>query len=173
MSNDVLGGLFHTSGLGSLRVTSNVPVVATSRVLNDQRSAGGGTNGLLVPGAVLTEAPINGTLPLLSNASPSDVAAKLGFRTNIGYFNPTANTVKATFKALGNDGTVIGTATVTVAGFSRVQQAAFDLIPAPPGDLAETDFYVTYTTDGPLFVYAAVVDNKTGDGIYVSGANAR
>lgn len=172
--NDVLGGLFGTSGLGSLRVTSNVPVVITSRVLNDQRSVAGGTNGLLVPAAVLTDAPINGTLPLLSNASPSDISAKLGFRTNIGYFNPTANTVKATFKAIRNDGTVIAsTASFTIAGFARVQQGVFELIPAAPGDIAQGDFYVTYTTDGPLFVYGAVVDNKTGDGIYVSGAHAQ
>ena len=123
--------------------------------------------------AVLTDAPINGVLALLSNASPSDVAAKVGFRTNVGYFNPTSNTVKVTFKAIHSDGTVIGTASVTIGGFARVQQAVFDLIPVPPGEVAQTDFYVTYSADGPLFVYAAVVDNKTGDGIYLSGANAR
>ncbi len=172
--NDVVGGLFGTAGVGSLRVTSDVPVVATSRVLNDQRPAGGGTNGLLVPPVVLTDAPINGTLPLLSNASSGDIAAGIGFRTNIGYFNPTANTVKASFKAIRNDGTIIGTVNVSVAGFARVQQAVFDLISSvPPAEIAQADFYVTYTTDGPLLVYAAVVDNKTGDGIYESGANAR
>jgi hypothetical protein len=150
-------------------------VVATSRVLNDQRAVSGGTNGLLVPASVLTDAPINGTLPLLSNASPTDIGAKTGFRTNVGYFNPTANTVKATFKALRSDGTLIGTSgSVTIAGFARVQQAVFDLIPpTQSGDVAQTDFYVTYTTDGPLFVYSTVVDNKTGDGIYVTGAFPR
>jgi CHRD domain len=173
--NDVLGGLFGASGLGSLRLTSNVPVVATSRVLNDQRPVGGGTNGLLVPGSVLTDAPINGTLALLSNNSADALAGKVGFRTNIGYFNPTSNTVKATFKALRNDGTVIGTSSsVTIAGFARVQQAVFDLIATTtPGDVSWDDFYVTYTTDGPLFVYSTVIDNKTGDGIYGSGANPR
>lgn len=173
--DDVVGGLFGTSGLGSLRVASNVPVVVTSRTLNDQRPVGGGTNGLLVPGVVLTDAPINGTLPLLSNGSPSQIAAKVGFRTNIGYFNPTSNPVKATFKALRNDGTVIGTSgSITIAGYARIQQAVFDLIQTnAPNDFSWDDFWVTYTTDGPLFVYAAVVDNKTGDGVYLSGANPR
>ena len=68
--DDVLGSLFGASGLGSLRLTSDVPVVVSSRVLNDQRPVDGGTNGLLVPASVLTDAPINGTLPLLSNGSP-------------------------------------------------------------------------------------------------------
>ncbi len=107
--DDVLGSVFGRSGFGTLRLTSNVPVVVSSRVLNDQRPVAGGTNGLLVPAAVLADAPINGTLPLLSNGSPSQIAARVGFRTNIGYFNPTPNAVKATFKALRNDGTVIGT----------------------------------------------------------------
>jgi CHRD domain len=173
--NDALGGLFGANGLGSFRLTSNVPVVVTSRVLNDQRPVGAGTNGLLVPASVLTDAPINGTLALLSNSSPGGIAAKTGFRTNIGYFNPTSNTVKATFKALRNDGTLIGTSgPVTIAGFARVQQAVFDLIATTaPNDVFWDDFYVTYTTDGPLFVYSTVVDNKTGDGIYITGAHAQ
>jgi hypothetical protein len=172
--NDVLTALFGVSGLGSLRVTSDVPVVVSSRVLNDQRPVNGGTNGLLVPGVVLTDAPINGTLPFLSNASANDVAQKLGFRTNIGYFNPTANTVKAAFKAIKDDGTVLGSVSVTIAGYARVQQAVFDLISTVAlADTAQADFYVTYTADGPLFVYATIGDNKTGDGIYESGANPR
>ncbi|MGE5716523.1 MAG: hypothetical protein ACM369_07735, partial [Acidobacteriota bacterium] len=77
--------------------------------------------------------------------------------------------------ALRNDGTVIGTSgSITIAGYARVQQAVFDLIQTnAPNDFSWDDFWVTYTTDGPLFVYAAVVDNKTGDGVYLSGANPR
>jgi hypothetical protein len=173
--NDALGTLFGVSGSGSLKVTSNVPVVVTSRVLNDQRPNNAGTNGLLVPAVAPAEAPINGTLPLLSNASGDDIAAKVGFRTNIGYFNPTANTVTAKFTAKKNDGTTIGsTVTVTIPGFARVQNAVFDLISTVTGnDRTQSDFFVTYTVDGSLFVYATLVDNKTGDGIYSTGANSR
>lgn len=173
--NDALGSLFGVSGVGSLRLKSDVPVVFSSRVLNDLRPVEGGTNGLLVPASVLADAPINGALPLLSNNSPAAIAGKAGFRTNVGYFNPTANTVKATFKALRNDGTVIGTSgSISIAGFARVQQAVFDLIQtAVPNDVSWDDFWVSYTTDGPLFVYSTVVDNKTGDGIYGTGTTAR
>ncbi len=173
--DDVLGSLLGTSGLGSLRLTSDVPIVVSSRVLNDQRSVNGGTNGLYVPPSALADAPVNGTLPLLANGSPSAIAAQVGFRTNIGYFNPTSSPVRATFKAMRDDGTVIGTSgSVTIEGYARVQQAVFDLIPPnTPGDVSWDNLWVTYTTDGPLFVYAAVVDNKTGDGVYVTGAAAR
>ena len=174
--DDALSSLFNlSSGFGTFRLTSNVPLVVTSRVLNDQRPNNAGTNGLGVPAAATTETPTNGTLPLLSNASASDTAAGKGFRTNIGFFNPTANTVTAKFTAKKNDGTTIGsTVTVTVPGFARVQQAAFDLISTVTGsDTTQPDFYVAYSATGPLFVYAALVDNKTGDGIYATGANPR
>jgi hypothetical protein len=174
--NDVLKTTFGLdTGFGSLKVTSNVPVVVTSRVLNDLRSTNAGTNGLGVPAAATTETPTNGTLPLLSNASASDIADGKGFRTNIGYFNPTANTVTAKFTAKKNDGTIIGsTVTVPVPGFARVQQAAFGLISTvSESDRTQEDFFVTYSADGPLFVYSALVDNKTGDGIYATGANPR
>jgi len=173
--NDALDTLFGLSGSGSLRVTSNVPVIVTSRVLNDQRPSGAGTNGLLVPAVALRDAPINGTLPLLSSASASDLAAQLGFRTNLGYFNPTSNTVTAKFTAKKNDGTVLGsTVTVTIPGFARVQQPIFDVISTvSESDRTQDDFYVTYSVDGPLFVYATLVDNKTGDGVYLTGANPR
>jgi len=172
--NDVLGTLFSTSGTGALRVTSDRPVIVTSRVLNDQRASGAGTTGLPVPGAATSDLPTNGTIPFLSNASAADIAAGKGFRTNIGYFNPTSATVKATFKARRNDGTVIGSNDVTIAGYARVQKPVFDLISSTAeADRTAADFYVTYSADGPLVVYAAVADDKTGDGIYFAGANPR
>ncbi len=35
------------------------------------------------------------------------------------------------------------------------------------GDQTQDDFYVTWTSTLPIYVYAAVVDNKTGDVVYV------
>jgi hypothetical protein len=34
-------------------------------------------------------------------------------------------------------------------------------------DQVQADFYVTWTSTVPIHVYAAVVDNKTGDVVYV------
>jgi hypothetical protein len=172
--DDVLGTLFSASGTGALRLTSDRAVLVTSRVLNDQRPAGAGTTILLVPGVALRDLPINGTLPLLSNASAADVATGLGYRTNIGYFNPTAATVKVTFRARTNTGTVLGSNDYTIAGYARAQMPVFELISSvTANDSEQTDFYVTYSADGPLAVYAAVADNKTGDGLYTTGANPR
>lgn len=34
-------------------------------------------------------------------------------------------------------------------------------------DQVQTDFYETWTSTLPIYIYGAVVDNKTGDVVYV------
>ena len=56
----------------------------------------------------------------------------------------------------------------TANGLQQTQQAVFQLISAvTAGDQTQDDFYVTWTSTLPIYVYAAVVDNKTGDVVYV------
>lgn len=161
--NDVVGSLFGASGPGALRLRIDHDIVAESRVLNDRRPNDGGTTGLLVSIAEMGENCAAGTLPMLSNAAD--------FRTNIGFFNPLPIQVTLTLTARRNGGSIIGEKSLTVAPFSHRQTAVFVLIDSvSQADQSQVDFFVTYTvTGGPLFVYAAVVDNKTGDGIYVPG----
>jgi hypothetical protein len=167
--NDVIGFL-GTSGLGGLRVSSTGTVDVLARVINDLRATNEGTAGFAVSSRALADATTSGTLGFLTTSSAADINARIGFRTNIGYFNPTDRTVTATFTARrSEDGSVIGSRTITIPAFGFAQQGAFDLISeVAPGDLAQENFYVTWTsTGGPLFVYAAIVDNRTGDSVMV------
>ena len=160
---DVLDSLFGTSGDGALRVRAPRNVYATARVFNDQQAAGAGTTGLLVPGSAFSEVAASGVLPLLSHG--------VGYRTNIGYFNPHPGVATVTFTAARtSDGGPLGTVVRTIPGFSRLQLPVFELISSvPEADRSQQDFYVTFTASrgSALFAYAAVVDNTTGDGIYV------
>ena len=52
----------------------------------------------------------------------------------------------------------------------RVQQSLFTLIPV--SDPEQDNFYVTFTSTLPVFVYATTVDNKTGDSIYLDAVSA-
>jgi hypothetical protein len=170
--NDVLGSTFATSGIGALRITADKDVIASGHLLNDQRSVANGTTGEAFSAGPVDSTCRNGTLPLLSNASAADLAAGLGFRTNIGYFNPTSLSVTIVFTAKRNDGSSIATKTVTVPSFAHTQLSLAGLFDsASASDLAQTDFFVTYTVSGgPAVVYAAVADNKTGDNYFVSPA---
>lgn len=166
--DDVIAAL-STSGLGGLRVTSNQDVIVTSRVINDLRAAGQGTNGFAIDATPLAGAGTAATISFLSQASTADINTGVGFRTNIGYFNPSSSQVTATFTARrSSDGVVLGSRTITIPGFSFVQQGAFSLInTVAAADQVQANFYVTWTSTGPLFVYGAVTDNKTGDAVLI------
>jgi hypothetical protein len=176
--NDILGNTFNTSGIGALRFTTDRDVIVEARLMNDKRAVGLGQLGFFVHGLPI-EAPCRfGTLPVLSNASASDITAGIGLRTNIGYFNPNANPVTATFTARKtSDGSSLGAITVTIPGFSHAQFPVFVLINTVVlADQKQDDFYVSYSvatgatgTAGPLFVYFAAADNFTGDSYYSAG----
>lgn len=167
--DDLLGATLSISGLGALRVRADQDVIVTSRVINDLRGSNQGTTGFSVKALELSEARQSGTLSFLSQAPSSDIGVGVGFRTNIGYFNPNTTPVMVTFTARRtSDGAVIATSTVSVAPLSQVQQGAFSLISnAAAGDEVQPNFYVSWVASAPLFVYAAVVDNRTGDAVFV------
>jgi len=167
--DDVVGVTLATTGLGALKVTSDQNVVVTSRVINDLRASSLGTTGFSVDGQSVEEAKTSGTIPFLSQASSADIGTFTGFRTNVGYFNPSSTPVTATFTARRtSDGTILGTSTATIAGFSQLQQAAFTLVAGvPDADRVQSNFYITWTSSAPLFVYGSVVDNKTGDSVLI------
>jgi hypothetical protein len=171
--NDILGSTFGTSGIGALRVTADRDVIAEGIILNDKRASGTGTYGFFIHGLEIGAVCRFGTLPVLSQASASDISSGIGFRTNVGYFNPNAFSVTATFNARKTaDGSSIGGITVTVPAFSHAQFPVFSLInTVVTADLKQDDFYVSYSVSGgTLFVYAAVADNFTGDSYYTAGA---
>jgi hypothetical protein len=178
--NDILGATFNTAGIGALRFTTDRDVIVEGRILDDRRSTNQGQLGFFVHGLGI-EAPCRfGSLPVLSQASAAEVASGIGLRTNIGYFNPNALPVSATFTARKtSDGSSLGAVTVTIPGLSHAQFPAFALInTVAPSDQKQDDFYVTYSvaavtgitvSGGPLFVYMAVGDNFTGDSYYSAG----
>lgn len=144
-------------GLGGLKVTADQNVLVSARIINDLRGEGKGTAGFAVDAE--EQATTGGTLSFL--ASDAD------FRTNIGYFNPSATVVNATFVARNAaTGSVLGSITVAISGYAMQQQAAFDLISSVTGAArTQSNYYVTWSADAPLFVYASVNDNKTGDAV--------
>lgn len=155
--DDVMEGtLGLAGGLGSLKITSDQNVLVTARVINDLRPEDKGTAGFAY-GAVEV-AGTNGTLPFLANNA--------SFRTNLGYFNPGSQPVTATLVARRSDGSVLGTNVVVIPALAMDQQAVFTVLSNVAGpDRTQNDFFVTWTADAPLFLYAAVNDNKTGDAV--------
>ncbi len=156
--DDVVGvTLGVASGLGGLRITSDQNIVASARVINDLRASNAGTAGFALD--AVDAGKLSGTINFLTSNND--------FRTNVGFFNPGASRLTATFVARrSSDGAVLGTSTITINGFAMVQQPAFSLISSvPSSDQTQNNYYLTWTSSAPLFVYGAVTDNKTGDAV--------
>lgn len=144
-------------GLGALRVTSDQNVRVNARIINDLRSSGRGTAGFAYESRAAGST--SGSMPFLQEDA--------SYRTNIGYFNPTTATVTATFVAKRtSDGAVLGRNTVTIPGYAMDQAGAFSLISSvPEASRQPGNFYVTWTSSGPLSVYASVTDKTTNDAV--------
>jgi hypothetical protein len=156
--DDVVGATLGVdSGLGGLRITSDQKIVASARVINDLRAQNRGTAGFAVDAD--EKAETSGTIAFLSQGAD--------YRTNLGYFNASGTPVTATFTARrSSDGAILGTNSVTIPGWSMVQTGAFALIAnVPEANRTQPDFYITWTSNAPLFVYGAVTDNRTGDAV--------
>lgn len=161
--DDLVGTLFGANTRGAVRLLSTAPFRAVSRTYNDQRGAGSGTFGQYVEGLGLERAWRAGVVGMGSHRPKTD---STDFRTNLGWFNPTARTANVTFNLRKPDSTLVAQQTVSFAGFSNEIRAYFDLLTAVPADQRNLPaFYVTYTSDQPFFLFCSLIDNKTDDPI--------
>jgi hypothetical protein len=167
--DNLIGGTFGATGLGALRIVGSGALRADARVINDQRAAGAGTTGFSIAGRRLDQARTDGVLPFLSSAAVADINAGLGFRTNVGLFNPNRADVLLTLNARRtSDGTPFASTVVIVPALSMQQRAVFDwLTNAAVADRVQDDYYITWSASAPLFVYATINDNRTNDGVFV------
>jgi hypothetical protein len=167
--DNLIGGTFGATGLGALRIVGSGALRADARVINDQRAVGQGTTGFSIAGRRLDQATTDGVLPFLSSAAVADINAGVGFRTNVGLFNPNRSDVSLTLMARRSaDGAPFASTTVIVPALSQQQRAVFDwLTNADAADRVQDDYYITWTSSAPLFVYATVNDNRTNDGVFI------
>lgn len=155
---NILTDLFQFSGevSGALRITSNVPVLATSRTYNKTPT---GTFGQYYP--ALTEAHAlragqTGVLPQLKKS--------ITFRTNLGAINLGSATASVTAKLFNGAGLQVGSSrTITVdAGKWKQESDIFATSGAGTQDVAYATVEVSGAND-LVWVYASVVDGTTGD----------
>lgn len=165
---DLLGDLFGVNGNGAVRLTSSTPVAAFARVVNVKMPAvfEGGTFGQAMAAMSSGDEVASGVFPGLFNERIPDES---GFRTNIGWFNPTPDPVTVTMRVTSMNGELLGERTFEIAGLSQWLGSVFDAVWTVPQNLREQQhFSVSYeTVGGEVFLYASVVDNVTGDAVTV------
>lgn len=147
---------------GALRVSSATLLAVTSRIYVDRRAEEKGTLGQFVPAHPRSSALRRGVMPHLSNR----VDLSSGFRTNIGFFNPTQSDVTVRLELRDKDGALLGQNTLGLRALSQHQRSISTYF--PEADLVPgRDVTLSFDAGAPIFVYAAVNDNVSGDSMLV------
>lgn len=170
--DDVVTSLFHSSGLGAIRLTSADDFVATQRiyagVTNNasstpcSNSVNPCTLGQFLSGVEVSNAKKNGVLiQIKSNAN---------FRTNVGLVNPNGTAANVSWKLYDKNNALISGALTGLPS----PVAPFGVI--APSNIATqgvdlSDAWIGYTSDQPIVAYASVVDNGSTDQTYIPAEN--
>jgi len=161
---DVVDTVFGVEGTGALRlVVLAGTVTVSSRTYNDTPE---GTYGQYIQGFEQAEAIATGEeaalIQLSRSASPSS-----GFRTNLGLLNATAASLTVEVRLFRAAGQLLGTRSYTLKPFEQLQDN--DVFGHVTGGEVSDGYALVRTTTagGAFFAYASVVDNQSGDPVYV------
>jgi len=165
--NDVVTSLFHSSGLGAIRLKSDDDFVATQKIY---AVTAGGTLGQYVAGVESSSAKAKGVLIQIQNNGGNGQTGT--FRTNVGAANPNATAANVTWKIYDKNNNQVGTAkTIVMPPYAVIAPAGLsgyaDGIPAN-ADLS--DAWLSYTSDVAIVAYASVIDNGTTNPTYIPAA---
>ncbi len=162
--DDVLFTSFSFDGGAALRITPlSGDVMVTSRTYNLTDE---GTYGQFIGGALLSEAIEFGDEAALIQLSQHD-AVDEGYRTNIGFTSATGSTIDVRADLYHWDGTLLGTRYFSLPAYTHKQiDRVFEGV---TGSEIEDGYILisTSTPGGRFFAYASVVDNATGDPVYI------
>ncbi len=164
--DNVLDTEFGFTGTGALRVaTTQGRVLATSRTFNDDP---GGTYGQAVPAVADSEASTFGSIATLILLSRSPDPST-GFRTNVGFTNMVGTRTSMVIDLYTADGAPIDSLTRDLKPFEHRQ--VNDVFHAAGADDVPDGYAVVRTTSegGRFIAYASVVDNGSGDAIFILG----
>jgi len=164
--DNILETEFSFTGTSALRVSATEGgIIASSRTYNDNP---GGTYGQTVPAVAVEDGfgfGSEATLILLSRSPDPSV----GFRTNIGFVNLVGTQTRMEIDLFAADGSELGTMNRNLKPFEYRQ--VNDVFHAAGADDVADGYAVVRTTseDGRFIAYASVVDNGSGDAVFLLG----
>ena len=169
---DVTNSMFNGSinGIGALRIFSSGNIFANARIYNNQISSGRGTFGQFEPGMFRNQALQQGVLVGVGNVTTNtSLANGQSFRTNIGFFNPNDTATTVALEIRDTNGNAIGSQMVTLGPWMQTQMplsGTSGLFSAIGGDTGTSSVF--FLSGNPIFAYASIVDNISGDASFVT-----
>lgn len=160
--DNVVSNIFHSGGIGAIRLTSDDDFVATQRIYARETA---GTLGQFVPGLDATTALKKGALIQLKQHSTTGPGT---FRTNLGGANPNAVVANVTFKLYDKNNAVVVTKAFALQPFGVLTPNRIDAFFGGTHDLS--DSWISFDSDQPVFMYGSVVDNGTTDPTFITAS---
>jgi len=159
--NDVVASLFHSSGLGAIRLKSDDDFVATQRIYAVSSS---GTLGQFVAGVDASAAKAKGVIIQLQAGG--------AFRTNVGAANPNALTANVTFRLYDKNNALVGNPkTIVMPPYGVIAPGGLiGYADSVPGNADLSDAWLSYSSDQPIVAYGSVIDGGTTDPTYIPAA---
>ena len=166
--NDIVGDFLQwpVPAVGALRLDSDTDksyeFTAESRTYTDSPNAAApGTFGQSIPALDPTTEALK--LSVVTHVSNNDA-----FRTNAGIMNPNREALTATVKLVRADGTLVAeSAPFEVPAMSMTLRPITQLFANLP---VVDDAYLMINTSLDSFPFASLVDNQSGDAIFIPGA---
>ncbi|MEN8163099.1 MAG: PKD domain-containing protein [Acidobacteriota bacterium] len=161
---DALNKVFSHEGTAALEVDSlSGNIVVSSRTFN---TTDAGTFGQFLPGVGPGGSVTFGQEARIIQLT-QDTSDDTGFRTNIGFVNRAPNTTRVETDLYTSDGVHLGTVTTRLDPFEHRQ---INRIFRQSTSAPVANGYAIVTTssaDGSFVAYASVVDNASGDPIFI------
>lgn len=152
-----------TNGGGALRISSTVPYVATSRTSTTSASGCPGSFGQYIP-ATQTDAAL--TRGVIANVRAS-ASSGSGFRTNVGFVNPLRESVKVNLTLRNSSASALAQNSITLLPLGHTQGSLATLFGYSGSD---DNLYVEFDAATGVIGYGSVVDNQSGDPIFVGAS---
>lgn len=161
---DVVASVFAATGTGgAILVGCDHELLVSSRTFNN---AATGTYGQYIPAVPASTAWGSDAAPRLIQLAHAQ-RADTGFRTNIGAVNTTAGEIVVTVELFRGNGDRLGEVPMTLPPYAYHQEN--DILRAG-ADLPDAFAIVRSATPGAGYLcYASVVDNRSGDPVYIPG----
>jgi len=161
---DALSTLFGFTGASALRITPSAgTVMVTSRTYNQTSK---GTFGQFIAAVPVSREIAQGdSVPVVQLSDSASTSS--GYRTNIGFVNTTGKTITVKADLYTGSGSKLGTKTVTLRAYEYKQVDR--VFRSVTGSTLDNCYAVlkTTTSGGAFLAYASVVDNRSGDPVYV------
>ncbi|HEX9303836.1 MAG TPA: hypothetical protein VGA31_05240, partial [Thermoanaerobaculia bacterium] len=162
--DDIVSAFFHAPGTGgAVEFVGEQSLVVTSRLYTPDRSAP--TLGMFVPGL----APRRASPTVVLNGLSHPAASDSGSRVNVGVFNQADVPQLVTYRLFDGGGNRLGQATRLFAAREIFQINDVFAFLGVSGAVESAYCLVEGSENLPLFAYAAVIDNRSQDPIFIPG----